>query len=362
MRYLLTSLLCVFTLSLTAQVDCPNPYDGNGDGNVSIGDFLEMLAVFGDTDTDSDGVWDSLDACVDLSACNYANDPSEPCAYIDVLGVCGGGCEGDGDDDGICDSEDDCVGVLDECGVCNGPGPTEIVIESITFQYDSVYLPLDDDWYVYEISTDTTFSYTCAPAFATCGDVVYHDGYHYSTVLIGEQCWFSENCRYLPEVSPSSAGSETSPYYYVYGYEGSTVAEAHATANYETYGVLYNWPAVMTEGICPSGWHIPSDEEFTELTDFLGGEGVAGGKMKEAGYDHWNSPNTGATNSSGWTGLPGGFRYSGGFDNYGDDGYWWSASGSGSFSWVRVLIDVDDDVYRGNSSRDYGFSARCVRD
>ena len=57
---------------------------------------------------------------MDLAACNYANDPSEPCAYIDVLGVCGGGCEGDGDDDGICDSEDDCVGVLDECGVCNG--------------------------------------------------------------------------------------------------------------------------------------------------------------------------------------------------------------------------------------------------
>ncbi|MBT5148248.1 MAG: hypothetical protein HOM41_06765, partial [Flavobacteriales bacterium] len=140
MRYLLTSLLCVLTLSLTAQVDCPNPYDGNGDGNVSIGDFLEMLAVFGDTDTDSDGVWDSLDACVDLAACNYANDPSEPCTYIDVLGVCGGGCEGDGDDDGICDSEDDCVGVLDECGVCNGPGPTEVVIESITFEYDSVYL------------------------------------------------------------------------------------------------------------------------------------------------------------------------------------------------------------------------------
>ncbi len=137
MRYLLTSLLCVFTLSLTAQEACPNPYDGNGDGNVSIGDFLEMLAVFGDTDTDSDGVWDSLDYCVDLAACNYANDPSEPCAYIDVLGVCGGGCEGDGDDDGICDSEDDCVGVLDECGVCNGPGPTEIVIESITILYDS---------------------------------------------------------------------------------------------------------------------------------------------------------------------------------------------------------------------------------
>ena len=118
----------------------------------------------------------------------------------------------------------------------------------------------------------------------------------------------------------------------------------------------------MTEGICPSGWHIPSDEEFTELTDFLGGESVAGGKMKEAGYDHWYSPNEGATNSSGWTGLPGGCRYSGGFSNDGGYGYWWSASESGSYSWKRALVNTYDDVYRVIDTRDYGFSARCVRD
>ncbi len=86
----------------------------------------------------------------------------------------------------------------------------------------------------------------------------------------------------------------------------------------------------MTEGICPSGWHIPSDEEFTQLTDFLGGESVAGGKMKDD--VQWNG-----SNSSGWTGLPGGYRYSGGFDSNGDCGYWWSASESGSYSWVRLL-------------------------
>ena len=136
---------------------------------------------------------------------------------------------------------------------------------------------------------------------------VSHESYDYSTVQIGEQCWFSENCRYLPEVSPSSEGNTTDPYYYVYGYEGTDVASAMSTSNYATYGVLYNWPAVMTEGICPSGWHIPSDEEFTQLTDFLGGESVAGGKMKDD--VQWNG-----SNSSGWTGLPGGYRYSGGFD------------------------------------------------
>ena len=355
MRYLLTSLFCVFTLSLAAQVDCPNPYDGNGDGNVSIGDFLEMLAVFGDTDTDSDGVWDSLDDCVDLAACNYANDPSEPCTYIDVLGVCGGGCEGDGDDDGICDSEDDCVGVLDECGVCNGPGPTEVVIESITILYDSLYAEQIDEWWVFEIGADTVFNYTCAPYFADCGDLVSHDGYDYSTVLIGEQCWFAENCRYLPSVSPSSASSTTEPYYYVYGYEGTDVASAMSTSNYATYGVLYNWPAVMTEGICPSGWHIPSDEEFTQLTDFLGGGSVAGGKMKDD--VQWNG-----SNSSGFTGLPGGDRYSGGFSGSGYYGHWWSASESGSYSWVRILDYSHGVVVRDFNYRDYGFSARCVRD
>ena len=118
----------------------------------------------------------------------------------------------------------------------------------------------------------------------------------------------------------------------------------------------------MTEGICPSGWHIPSDEEFTELTDFLGGESVAGGKMKEAGYDHWYSPNEGATNSSGWTGLPGGSRYYGVFGSNGFHGRWWSASESGSGSWIRFLNKATTTVSTDSAPIEYGFSARCVRD
>jgi uncharacterized protein (TIGR02145 family) len=370
MRTLLTSLLCVFTLSFTAQIDCPNPYDGNGDGNVSINDFLEMLSVFGDTDTDSDGVWDSLDDCVDLSACNYANDPSEPCAYIDVLGVCGGGCEGDGDEDGICDSEDDCVGVLDECGVCNGPGATEVVIESITILYDSVYAEAIDNWFVFEVGADTVFNYTCAPYFGDCGDLVSHEGYDYSTVQIGDQCWFSENCRYLPVVSPSSEGNTTDPYYYVNGYQGTDVTAAQATSNYGTYGVLYNWPAVMTAGICPSGWHIPSDGEWQTMEISLG---MSEAEANDTGYrgtdeghqmkstSGWNSSGNGS-NSSGFNGLPGGNRCSGGFCNSGNFGYWWSASESGSYSWERRLFNDADDVGRDVGNRYDGFSARCVRD
>ena len=195
-----------------------------------------------------------------------------------------------------------------------------------------------------------------------CGSFVSHDGYDYSVVQIGDQCWFAENCRYIPEASDFNTGSETEPYYYVYGYEGADVAAAKATENYDTYGVLYNWPAVMTEGICPSDWHIPSNDEWTELTDFLGGVNVGGGKMKETGYDHWISPNTGATNSSDFTGLPGGFRYSGGFFNIGHYGYWWSSTESGSYSWLRLLSYYYDTVLQGDYSQADGVSARCIRD
>ena len=173
-----------------------NVFDWDGDYVVTVTDFLMMLSVYGDTDVDLDGVWDSGDDCVDTNACNYANDPSEPCTYIDILGICGGGCEADEDNDGICDDIDTCIGIEDECGVCNGPGPTEVVIEDIVITYDSVYLPLDNDWYVFPISADTTFTYTCAPpSFSTCGDPMSYQGYDYATVLIGDQCWFAENLR-----------------------------------------------------------------------------------------------------------------------------------------------------------------------
>ena len=112
---------------------------------------------------------------------------------------------------------------------------------------------------------------------------------------------------------------------------------------------------IVVSCICPSGWHIPSDEEFTELTDFLGGEIVAGYAMKDDVFMN-------GSNSSGWSGLPCGYRYSGGFNVNGDFGYWWSASESDSGSWARRLGYYYDDVVRYVSIRNDGFSARCVRD
>lgn len=204
------------------------------------------------------------------------------------------------------------------------------------------------------------------------------DGKVYQTVTIGDQVWMAENLAYLPSVNMVADGSEDAAgsYYYVYGYDGTNVADAKATANYNTYGVLYNWPAAMNgaassttnpsgvQGVCPDGWHLPSDAEWTELTDYLGGTSDAGGKLKETGTTHWNSPNTGATNETGFTALPGGYRGgSGTFYNIGNGGYWWSASeGITSIAWRRNMGYGNSSVGRNYNLKELGFSVRCLRD
>ncbi|HOR61199.1 MAG TPA: FISUMP domain-containing protein [Bacteroidales bacterium] len=132
------------------------------------------------------------------------------------------------------------------------------------------------------------------------------DNNTYRTVQIGNQIWMAENLKYLPSVVGPGTGSKTNPYYYVYDYVGTNVDAAKQSAIYTTYGVLYNWEAAKTA--CPTGWHLPSDAEWTILTNYLGGEAVAGGKLKETGTTHWNSPNEGATNETDFTALPGGNR------------------------------------------------------
>src|SRR5690554_3777641 len=205
------------------------------------------------------------------------------------------------------------------------------------------------------------------------------DGKVYQTVVIGNQVWMAENLAYLPSVNMVADGSEDAAgsYYYVYGYDGTNVADAKATDNYATYGVLYNWTAAMDgeassttnpsgiQGVCPAGWHLPSDAEWTELTDYLGGTSVAGGKLKETGTTHWASPNTGATNETGFTALPGGNRDKDGtFNSIGTNGYWWSATKSGApYAWNRYVGDDYSNVYRDYGNREeVGFCVRCVRD
>ena len=124
-----------------------------------------------------------------------------------------------------------------------------------------------------------------------------------------------------------------------------------------------------TQGICPEGWHLPTDAEWTVLTDFLGGEDVAGGKMKttgtiEAGTGLWYAPNTGATNESGFTALPGGLRYgNGNFSYMGDYAIFWSSSGSITYyAWGRYLYYSDAGVINNYVDKYLGFSSRCLQD
>ena len=128
------------------------------------------------------------------------------------------------------------------------------------------------------------------------------------------------------------------------------------------YGNLYNWYAVNdSRGLAPTGYHIPTDEEWTLLSTFLGGEDVAGKKMKST--SGWNDDGNG-TNSSGFSGLPGGYRSSyGNFSSVGSSGYWWSASELYvAGAWSRGLYYDDSSLSRGNSNEGLGFSVRCVRD
>lgn len=162
----------------------------------------------------------------------------------------------------------------------------------------------------------------------------------YKTVNIGTQTWMAENLAYK-----ANSGC------WAYKNDVSNVA---------TYGYLYNWETAK-DG-CPTNWHLPSDAEWTTLTNYLGGEGVAGGKLKS--INGWNSPNTDATNSSSFTALPGGSRdINGAFDGVGITGHWWSSAESDIFEASRWYLSyIDSGLMKYGDDESNGFSVRCVKD
>lgn len=190
------------------------------------------------------------------------------------------------------------------------------------------------------------------------------DGNIYKTVKIGNQIWMTENLKstqyndgtIIPLVTGNSTWSmlNTPGYCWLWDDESSYKA---------IYGALYNWMAVNTGKLCPIGWHVPTDTEWTTLTTFLGGESVAGGKMKETGTSHWEM-NFGATNEVGFTGLPGGARNSNGSSlSVGTVGYFWSSTQSSTTtSWYRGLYNELKVVERQAFNKKYGLSVRCLKD
>ena len=210
-------------------------------------------------------------------------------------------------------------------------------------------------------------------SFNNCGDTLtdIRDGQKYPTVQIGTQCWMKKNLNigaFTPSVNTGSEHSDVSNNGIIekYCYDNDQ-------ANCAIYGGLYDWNELMqyttiegTEGICPVGWHIPSDPEWSILTTFLGGESIAGGKMKEAGFIHWTSPNSGATNDCGLTVMGAGFRhYQGQFGLLNVYGYFsTSTTSSGGWNgnaWRRSLDIYSPAVNRNDDSKALSLSIRCVK-
>ena len=200
------------------------------------------------------------------------------------------------------------------------------------------------------------------------------DGNEYNTVQIGTQCWMKENLRVTKYRDGSFISLDTTGGVNGNGTgqtwsartTGARTAYEHNNNNLPTYGYLYNWYAASdSRNICPSGWHVPSDDEWTKLTDFLGGSTVAGGKLKSEGTFYWNSPNLGATNESGFSGLPGGNRYfnDGNFYQVNNIAFFWSASEFNiNTVWTRALHYNISSVLKDYNNKFFGASVRCLRD
>ncbi|MBN32253.1 MAG: hypothetical protein CL845_09760 [Crocinitomicaceae bacterium] len=313
-------------------------------------------------------------------------------------------CE-DADADNICDEEDDCIGIIDECGICNGPGPSYPVLDEIIFSTDSVFIEQIQEWYVYEHPTDTTYTYECEGPGCTdpndpnwnpyatyddgscintpwnCGDPINYHGYDYATVQIGEQCWFAENLR-----NEYYANGESIPtgQYSIYG-DGAECNDnyAHGPAcdsawSLNEYGRLYNYDAVDDDrGLCPSGWHVANDEDWIILEIEMG---LSENQADQEGYrgtiEAWSLKTTygwygegdQASNSSGFSMLPGGSQESNGHDSAGWFANFWTPG-------IYVTDQGNAATYMRKIERNYGdigrfntvafgkhYSIRCTKD
>lgn len=191
------------------------------------------------------------------------------------------------------------------------------------------------------------------------------DGNTYKTANIGTQVWLAENLKTTKYNDGSSISSSWT------GTEGAYAWYNNDELTYKnTYGALYNWYALDSssngnKNICPIGWHVPTDAEWTILSDFFGGPSSTGSKLKEVGVDHWNSSSASVKDEYGFTALPGGYRFSDGtFDYIGSLGNWWSATTGvpDTDAWYRHIADYSGYFNRDDTRKAYGFSVRCLQD
>ena len=201
------------------------------------------------------------------------------------------------------------------------------------------------------------------------------DGQVYKWVRIGDQIWMAENLAYIPYVCPVDSQCGI----WVNGYEDTKIGRALATANYQAYGCLYDLETAIAS--CPKGWHLPSDDEWKELElylgmspgeldleDWRGSDNNVDGKLKETGTSHWDSPNSNATNESGFTARPGGDRYifsvpgPVSFHMTGRGGSFWTSTGGVGYAITRTIVESPNGVYRHSRNSNEGKSVRCIKD
>jgi uncharacterized protein (TIGR02145 family) len=207
-----------------------------------------------------------------------------------------------------------------------------------------------------------TFMTMAQPGFS-CGDVLVdpRDGHTYSTVLIGTQCWMAENLNIGTMVANNVTQIDNGLI--------EKYCQADDLLNCEEWGGLYQWDEAMqyslapgVQGVCPGGWHIPTDPEWMVMVDYLSGNNVAGGKLKEAGYVHWANPNTGATNESGFTALAGGAAQPSGTTGLYTHCYIWSSTEyGGTDAYRQGLFYFSGQSYRYFDLKILGFSVRCLK-
>ncbi|MCF8405534.1 MAG: right-handed parallel beta-helix repeat-containing protein [Bacteroidales bacterium] len=257
-------------------------------------------------------------------------------------------------------------------------GQTDTIFVHGMLDYDSTYfwkIVAHDDHG--NFTEGAVWSFTAMQEPWLCGDTIIdnRDGNKYATVQIGNQCWMAKNLAYLPSVSPSSGGSDTAPYYYVYNYQGTDVAAAKATQNYQDFGVLYNFPAA--QNACPSadGWHTPNDSEWKILEGNVDSQYPAGDPFWDQYGYRGNDANKNLKSTSGWnnngngldlygfSALPAGGRSfdTGIFYGLGGGGRFWTfTEASAGQGWYRILFSSTDSVYRAAWHKGLGYSVRCV--
>lgn len=319
--------------------------DFNNDATIDANDLLGFLTTFGNSCSDA--------GCLDENACNFDPDAlysDNSCTYPEEVYLsCEGQCLNDTDGDGVCNEI--------EVPGCTDP-------EATNFNADATD---DDGSCVFGITGDT---HTCGAEDVhnpelTYGSVTDIDGNTYRTIVIGEDEWMAENlvvAHYangdpIPEVTGNSAWVTLGSGAWCY-YQNNETFEC-------PYGKLYNWYVTIDDrNVCPTGWHVATDEEWSILTDLLGGSGVTGGILKNIGGGFWDGPNTGATNEVGFSGLPGGFRtLNGTFNNQGDfASFWTSSEVTADHAWLRTLFSNSNFLGISDNDKYYGFSIRCVRD